>query len=254
MNLKTAFLLLWIAFLLSSCAGSGQYQTTRSHYTPNLAKEKLNAEVAWVAGVGASANAALKVSKHWGAVAAFQANYTSYTATEFLSSPKYYTKRGYSFDLGANFNTPIGEKGSFNVSSGFGYNISTQTSKFTSSYQNNTYLTDTNGAYWYVQPYLILGQNRKTKHLIACRLQNYGFNLTSYEYSGYYNGQKHISSLSLGYGIDYNVMPNLNFTTQLGLEFSLNNITVENGNTRSTNTANSTWAKIGVQFVLPSKK
>ncbi len=250
--------MIWIAFLLSACA-SGQYQTTRSHYTPNLAKEKLNTEVAWVTKTGVSANAALKVSKHWGAIATFQSNYTSYTATEFLSSPKYYTKRGYSFDLGANFNTPIGEKGSFNVSSGVGHNSSTYTRQFTQSYSTtypiNINYTGTKGIYWYIQPYLTLGQNKKAKHIFVCRLQNYDFDLTDYGYSRYYYGQRYLSSLSFSYGINYAVSPNLNITTQIGLESSMSTLVIgDNGSSKSTDSPSSSWAKIGIQFVLPSKK
>ncbi len=258
MNLKTAFLLLWIAFLLSSCAGSGQYQTTRSHYTPNLAKEKLNAELAWVGGTGASANAALKVSEHWGAVATFQSNRTSYNASPgIFATERTYAKRGYSIDLGANFNTPIGKKGSFNVSSGVGYNTS-ELSAVTKGYSYVDYYA-TKGAYWYIQPYLTLGQHKKTKHQFTARFQNYGFNLSANNigYSSYSTTQRNnelLASFSLGYGIDWSVMPNLNITTQIGLETPLNGIEIKGTYDTKTSVPEAGWAKIGIQFVLPSKK
>ncbi len=258
MNLKNAFLLLWVAFLLSSCAGSGQYQTTRSHYTPNLAKEKLNAELAWVSGTGASANAALKVSKHWGAVATFQSNRTSYNASPgILATERTYTKRGYSVDLGANFNIPISKKGSFNVSSGFGYN-SSELSAVAKGYSYVDYYA-TKGAYWYIQPYLTLGQHKRTKHQITTRFQSYGFELSASNigYSSYATTQKNnelLASFSLGYGIDCNVMPNLNITAQIGLETALNGIEVKETYNTKTNVPDAGWAKIGIQFVLPSKK
>ena len=264
LKLNSLILSVWIVFLLSSCAGSGQYQTTRSHYTPNLAKEKLNLEVAWVAGVGASVNTALKISKHWGAVGTFQANYTSYNAKPFFSLgntyASSYNKNGYSFDLGGNFNTKIGKNSSFNVTGGIGYNFS-EYSKKDSYYSiyvttNNNYsdFTTTKGAYWYIQPYFILSENKKIKHKIACRLQNYDFNIKTNEFGIYDTGKKNFASLSIGYGIDYSALPNLNFTTQFGLESAFNSLTIESGSTKGTNTPNSGWAKIGIQFILPSKK
>ena len=259
MNLKTAFLLLWIAFLLSSCAGSGQYQTTRSHYTPNLAKEKLNAEVVWVAGTGISANAALKISKHWGAIATFQANSASYTASPgILATPREYTKKGHAFDLGANFNIPIGEKGGFNVSSGVGYN-SSELFAVTEGYPVMDYYA-TKGAYWYIQPYLTLGQHKRTKHQITTRFQNYGFKLDAYNigynsYAATTRNNEFLASFSLGYGIDCSVMPNLNITAQIGLETALNGIKIKSAyNDTKTGVPSSGWAKIGIQFVLPSTK
>ncbi len=258
MNLKTAFLLLWIAFLLSSCAAGGQYQTTRSHYAPNLTKEKLNVELAWVAKTGVSANAALKIFKYWGAVGTFQSNRASYTASPgILTTPRIYTKTGYAFDLGANFNIPIGKKGSFNVSSGVGYN-SSDMSAVSKGYSFVDYYA-TNGTYWYVQPYLILGQHKRTKHQITTRFQSYGFNLNYFESgSTYYSQSKRnnelLTSFSLGYGINCSIMPNLNITAQIGLEISLNTIEIKSSYGIKTSVPNSEWAKIGIQFVRPSIK
>ena len=240
MNLKTAFLLIWITFLLFSC-GRGQYQTTRSHYTPNLAKEKLNTELAFVAGVGVSANVALKISKNWGAVANFQSNQTSYEGESTWLNSKRIIKTGYSYDLGANYNTQINERVSFNISGGGGYNNSTYYSKF----KGNSFdadQTSTQGYYYYVQPYLRFSKN-KFSHLLAIRVQNYSHNTQQKVISNNQitpeikTTEQHSPAFSLSYGIDWNVMSNLNLTSQIGLE-----------------TNNSSWAKIGIQFVLPSKK
>ena len=240
--------------LMTSCAGSGRYQTTRSHYTPNLANQKLNVELAWLPSTGFALNTGTKISKHWGVLACLQTNIASYNAKELLGDVTNNTKEGYTFDIGGNFNAKIGKDVNFALSVGAGKNDSKHY-EFYPSYRVN--ITQANGYYWYIQPYLVFCGDKKIKYNLSCRYQNYDFDMQKTYSSNLYPfaDKANVSYLSGSAGLDVALFPNLNLNTQAGLEISLNLIQYRTGSRDYSSTmSGSIWAKIGVQFILPHKK